>query len=248
MAESYPESNSKPHIPYLFYDVIGRMMPGAYLITGAILCWLPFFHWEKVASFLKDIGAMGMSGGLAAALVATGLLFLAFVSSFLGFLLGSLSNVIVEQGLWHWAPLSRSGLVEFLGIESVRSLNERFKIQFGSDPSQDSLNRSSFLCAYYIWRSDFNLGEMQGRLDAELLAAQSSVLVSGALLAIVLLEVFFWGLSTYFSVWLAVLIVISLASGMAFKYHRKKRVYSRFALFLAVTDPPPTEGAARPPA
>jgi hypothetical protein len=238
MADSGSDFQVKSHIPFFFYDVIGRMMPGAYLIIGVMLCYRPFFHWEQFVSFLNDTKALSMSGGLATVVVGAGLLFFAFVSSFFGFLLAALSYVAIEKWFWHSCPLNQSGLVKFIGIENVDSLNARFKEKFGSEPTKDSLNRSSFLCAYYIWRTDNTLGEMQGRFDADLLATQSFVLVSAILIVTVLIEIYFLGISGYFEAWLAVLILISLASGLAFNYHRKKRVYGRFGLFLAISDAP----------
>lgn len=240
MAESDSSNKTRAHIPFLFYDVIGRMMPGAYLMFGAALCWLPFFRWQQLASFLECIQALGISGWPSAALVGAALLLFAFVSSFLGFLLGALSYAVVEEGLCHWRPLDSSGLVDFLGIENEAALNARFKTQFGSEPVQKkgSLNRSSFLCAYYIWRTNTALGEMQGRYDSDLLAARSFVLVSGALFVTVFIEMLFSCFSTYFLVWLGVLAIFLWASWLAFTYHRKTRVYGRFGMFLAITDTP----------
>lgn len=237
MAETDSASAMKHRIPFFFYDVIGRMMPGAYLILGAVLCWLPFIHWRRLVSFLNETRALGMSGGLATVVISTGVLFFALVSLFIGFLLAALSHTVVERWLWYRSRLNRSGLAEFLGIDNVDSLNARFMSRFGSMPTERSLNRSSFLCAYYIWRTDTTLGEMQGRFDSDLLASQSFVLVSGALTVAVLIESFACGFGIYFRTLFAILSAILLASCLAFNYHRKKRVYGRFGLFLAITDP-----------
>ena len=186
MAEPAAGSTFRPHIPFLFYDVIGRMMPGSYLILGAVLCWPAFI--QGAVCFLKNSHALGMSGGLAAVLIGTGLILFGFISSFFGFLLAPLSYLVVEQWLWRRSPLNDSDLVKFLGIESASSLNERFKRQFGSERSKNSLNRSSFLCAYYVWQTATALGEMQGRFDSDLLASQSFVLVSLFLFLVLLIE------------------------------------------------------------
>jgi hypothetical protein len=234
MAEPAAGSTFRPHIPFLFYDVIGRMMPGSYLILGAVLCWPAFI--QGAVCFLKDSHALGMSGGLAAVLIGTGLILFGFISSFFGFLLAPLSYLVVEQWLWRRSPLNDSDLVKFLGIESASSLNERFKRQFGSERSKNSLNRSSFLCAYYVWQTATALGEMQGRFDSDLLASQSFVLVSLFLFLVLLIEAI-RGISTYVLVLLIAVILIGTASLLAFGYHRKKRVYGRFGIFLAITGP-----------
>jgi hypothetical protein len=240
MGESDSESKTKFHIPFFFYDVIGRMMPGAYLIFGTVLCLLPFFNRCQFFSFVQASRALDVSGGLAAVVIGTGLLFFGFASSFLGFVLAAISHTVVEQFLWRWAPLDHSGLIEFLGIKNEDPLWERFRNQFGAEPTE-KLNRSSFLCSYYTWRTSTTLGEMQGRHDSDLLAAQSFVLISLALTVAVLLEIQWIGASTYLGVWLGTLAVILLGSALAFNYHRKKRVYDRFGLFLALTDPLPKE-------
>jgi hypothetical protein len=237
MAEPDSESKPKLHIPFFFYDVIGRMMPGAYLMFGVILCCCPFFHWRQIVCFLEDSHALSMSGGLAAVLIGSGLLLFGFVSSFFGFLLAALSNVVVEKCFWRWSPLNYPGLVEFLGIESASSLDKRFKRQFGSEPTKNSLNQSSFLCAYYIWQTATTLGEMQGRYDSDLLASQSFVFVSVALIVAVFIEAIWVSFSAYFIVFLIALATICVASSLSFDYHRKKRVYGRFGLFLAITGP-----------
>jgi hypothetical protein len=239
MAEPDADSTGKPDIPFLFYDVIGRMMPGAYLIFGAFLCWVPFISWQQFVSCIKEVQALGMTGGVAVTVVGTGLLLFGFVSAFFGFLLAALSKAVVDIGIWHWSRLDYPGMEKFLGSETAHSLNTRFKKIFGSEPTKTSLNRSSFLCAYYIWRTNVNLGQMQGRHDSDLLAAQSFVLVTIALILAVAYEMWVFGPSRYFRWWLAALIVIGLGSVLSFNYHRKKRVYGRFELFLALSDPLP---------
>jgi hypothetical protein len=193
-------------------------------------------------SFLKDekIGVLRMSSGLAVVVIGTGLLLFAFVSSFLGFLLGALSNVVVEKFFWRGSALNFPRLVEFLGLEDGKTIQDRFKRQFGSVPKEDkygALNRSSFLCAFYLWRVDPTLADMQGRLDAELVATQSFVFVSIALMLAVPFQVHYLGWSIYMKAWSAVLALIFLASTLAFDYHREKRVFGRFGFFLAVTNP-----------
>ncbi|MGA8072477.1 MAG: hypothetical protein WB995_03320 [Candidatus Acidiferrales bacterium] len=234
-------SDSKmTQIPFVFYDLIGRMMPGAYLIIGVVLCWLPFLPVDRLTAIVKSKEFLGMSGGLAAALLGLGLLVFGLTASFFGFLLAALSHVAVEECIWQqWKPFTRSGLAEFLAVQSLDELDRRFTEHFGALPTAgvDSLNRASFLCAYYIWRTDTSLGGMQGRFDADLLATQSFVLISFGLAIAVVLEILRYGCTHYFFLWLIALCSCGLAAGLAFDYHRKKRVYGRFGLFLAITTP-----------
>jgi hypothetical protein len=244
--DSHSDSQHKVHIPFLYYDVIGRMIPGAYLIIGELACFLPFYNWSKLVLFLDRTRALGMSTGLATVVIGTALLFFGLVTVFLGFVLSALSFVLVERVFRRRSPLNHSGLVKFLGIENANSLDVRFRDQFGTEPTKESLTGASFLCAYYIWKTNTNLGYMQGRQDSDLIAAQSFVLVSVALIVTVLCEMIFWDRTTYLGVLLAVLVVIALGSMLAFNYHRKKRVYGRFQLFLALSDPPSPKEAQHP--
>jgi hypothetical protein len=130
------------------------------------------------------------------------------------------------------------GLRDFLGIDNVAFLKSQFQIQFGSEPQDGSLNESSFLCAYYGWKISLTLGAMQGRWDSDLLAAQSFVLVSLILILLVIAEALILGFDLFMIVWLAVLGFILSGSCLGFNYQRKKRVYGRFGLFLALSNSP----------
>jgi hypothetical protein len=139
------------------------------------------------------------------------------------------------------------GLSKFLGIESIEFLKSQFQIQFGSEPKDDSLNQSSFLCAYYGWKVSPTLGAMQGRWDSDLLAAQSFVLVSLILILVSTAEGLILSFDLFLKVWLVVLVFILWGSCLAFSYHRKKRVYGRFGLFLALSNSPHVENGEPSP-
>ncbi len=218
MPEPEQQSTMAANIPFLFYDVIGRMFPGGFLIMGAFLSSLRFLPFYCLDSF-----------GLSALIFAA-------ISSFLGFILGALSNLLVEKMIWgHYWPFNLDRLSKFLGIENIAFLKTQFQLQFGSEPKDGSLNESSFLCAYYGWKINPNLGTMQGRWDSDLLAAQSFVLVSVVLIAMAVMEGFIVDFDLFLIVWLIVLAIIFCGSCLAFNYHRKKRVYGRFGLFLALS-------------
>lgn len=238
MSESGSEPSANPHIPFLFYDVIGRMMPGAYLVVGAVLCFGPF-DLQSLRCFLKETEVLKMSGGLAAAVLGTAVLLFGFISSFFGFIIAAISHTVIERWLWDSRPFTKSGLIEFLGLQSASELDARFQKQFGSALDGEHLRESSFLCAYFVWKVNTALGEMQGRQDADLLAAQSFFFVSLFLIVIAALEAFRQCFPAYFLYLLPLLLFASIGSGLTFNYHRKKRVYGRFSLFLAVSEPLP---------
>jgi hypothetical protein len=118
--------------------------------------------------------------------------------------------------------------------DCIKRLVESFDSQFGMQLNEGNLEPASFLCLYFIWRRDVNLGKMTTRIDAERLAAQSFVLVSFLLLIEDLIHAVIGG-QLYYSefVWAACLLLCLLASASAFNYHRKKRLYARFQIYLA---------------
>jgi hypothetical protein len=237
MPESEQQSAVVANIPFLFYDVIGRMLPGGFLIIGAFLSSLRFLPFYCFDPYLKTAKVSETSVGFATLALGLAVLIFGVTSSFLGFILAALSNVLVEKMIWRRrSPFNLQGLSKFLGIENIRFLKTQFSLQFGSEPKDGSLNESSFLCAYYGWKINPNLGTMQGRWDSDLLAAQSFVLVSAALIVMALAEGFIGGgFDLFLIVWLVVLAIILCGSCLAFNYHRKKRVYGRFGLFLALS-------------
>ena len=236
MPEPEQQSTMAANIPFLFYDVIGRMFPGGFLIIGAFLSSLRFLPFYCLDSYLKATKVSETSVGFATLVVGLSALIFAAISSFLGFILGALSNLLVEKMIWgHYWPFNLDRLSKFLGIENIAFLKTQFQLQFGSEPKDGSLNESSFLCAYYGWKINPNLGTMQGRWDSDLLAAQSFVLVSVVLIAMAVMEGFIVDFDLFLIVWLIVLAIIFCGSCLAFNYHRKKRVYGRFGLFLALS-------------
>jgi hypothetical protein len=235
MPESEQQSAVVANIPFLFYDVIGRMFPGGFLIIGAFLSSLRFLPFYCLDSCLKATKVSETSVGFATLVIGLAVLIFAVTASFLGFILAALSHVLVERIWRRCSPFNLDGLSKFLGIENVGFLKTQFQLQFGSEPKDGSLNESSFLCAYYGWKINPNLGTMQGRWDSDLLAAQSFVLVSVVLIVMAFVEGFIAGFELFLIVWLIVLAIILCGSCLAFNYHRKKRVYGRFGLFLALS-------------
>jgi hypothetical protein len=246
MPEQEEGSKVVANIPFLFYDVIGRMFPGRFLIAGACLSWLHFLPLYWFDSHLMQSKFSETSVGFATLAIGLAILIFAVTSTFLGFVLAALSNLFVEKLMRYFSPYNMDGLVVFLGIENIAFLKTQFLNQFGAMPKDDSLNDSSFLCVYYCWKFNPTLGAMQGRWDSDLLAAQSSVLVSAVLIAMGAYEGRIVGFDLLLEVWLTILGVIFWGSFLAFKYHRKKRVYGRFGLFLTLAGPPHDKVEAKP--
>jgi hypothetical protein len=159
------------------------------------------------------------------------------VAHLLGIFLGSLSFSIFENIWKRCVALDLSDLKEYLDLTSTTDLEEQYKERFGNPLPAGSLNGASFLCSYYVWRIDPNLGLMTARSDAELLAARSLCLVIPILSLMPVLG--HWieahqGVPVWW-IWDLLLIPFFITSLLYFNYTRKKRVFHRFALFMVAT-------------
>ncbi len=209
-------------IPHFFFDAIGRIVPGMYLATGMLL-----LSGGPALNYVKARIESGATG-----LVAT-FLFLLVVCYFIGFILGSLSFILVEKPWGMFRPWSMENLRDWYGLPAGEksTLEDAFKIQFGWEIHQDKgkqeieIARASQICAYFAWHMSFNLGIMASRWAAEALSARSISLGSLILLAYSLWVRDPWSVLTFF--------VIGLGALWAYAYHRKKDLLGDFDLFLA---------------
>jgi hypothetical protein len=232
---------AKGIIPNFFYDVIAFIIPGGWLILGGLLMWYGQLWCEWLVS---PASSLWVTHPLDIPLAIAALIFAAFfflflgASSLVGFLISSLSHPLVETLLWRNSKINLAGLKNFIGSNSIEKLIQQFKLQFGFELTDDNISKASFLCSYFIWRRDSNLGMMTARLDAEKLASQSSFFVSCVLLLEGLIRhsmgssIFHFRL--YDLSWITCLCACIGAGALAFNYHRKKRTYARFAIYLAV--------------
>lgn len=231
--ESEPVSASKAGglIPFFFYDVIGRILPGAFLIVCVLIALRGGRSLYSWPSLLQSVFPKDSSGGYSAVVV---LLFFG-TAAFLGLMLGSLSHVV--EGPWQrWiSPLNLCGLSKYTGASDLEKLKLRFRTQFGSELTDENLNDVSFLALYHVWNADPNLGAMSSRIDSEHLAARSCILVSlvSTLYAWLGLAIRCFRSDTPADwVWAVSILFILIGSGITFDYSRKRRLYGRFQLFL----------------
>lgn len=181
---------------------------------------------------------------IAAISVLVGVLFILFLglSSFVGFLLSTLSYQAVERTWRKIHPYTMPSLRVFLGSEGqVEKLRHRFNASFGRDLVDCDLDKASNVCAYYIWNHSPALGTITARFDAEKIMSQSTILVSALLVALDLAHYLFatsvCGDTSLgiFLAWLISLLLCMIASFFAFMFHREKRVYGRYQIFLALS-------------
>ena len=235
-------------IPWFFFDAIGRIVPGMYLIAVVILGSV---SPDQVKALLAL--PQGSVTGF-----ATSLVLLLIASYFMGFVLGPLSWLL-EKLVW-WSPWSIAKVREWYGlsektpapIEECIETHLRFSIaEKKQDPktevpkTEDSKARdlktedqrirsASKLCQFFVYDASYQLGLLSTRWDAEALAARNTMAAS--LAALILLPILTPHLyhSIFPGINLAFISVgIYFPSAFAYDYHRKKALMGKFDLFLA---------------
>lgn len=216
-------------IPLFFYDLIGRIVPGAVLMLGLLVYRE---HNILLNEFdLNKIFPQNASSGYAIAML---LLFFA-CAYFCGIILSSLSFLITESYWECISPLNQRTFADHYNVEHG-GLQNRFEHYIGLKLQDGSLEKPSALCAFYVWRKNPNLGIITARSDAELLGARSLVLVSLILVVIPLFHCWTGGPPQSW-MWVLCTGIILFSCILTYNYMRKKRVFLRCALFLAVTEP-----------
>jgi hypothetical protein len=240
VGEEQPVPKLSASIPFLFYDLIARLAPGMLFILGFLFVIWRLSVMNRLSNWFCVAISSESTSGLFVAILSFAILFFCGFSTFIGFLLLSPSYLAVEKPFgWLW-KLDLKGLQKYLGAGNILDLKQRFLKDFGFDLPEKAveLNRASFLCAYALWNRAPNLGAMSGRFDADLAACQSTVFVSFLLSCVLLYRKFCYGFDNVDSFLLILFATIFLASVSTFKYQRKKRVYGRFALYLALGKSP----------
>lgn len=227
MAEDGSATKLGISIPYLFYDLIARSLPGALFILGLLFTFGSSLQTCGTLRWVRQIDFNEQSGALSVAIL--GLIVFAFlaISSFVGFLLLSISVFVIEKPFGCFFPLNGTRLRTYLGTGNISRLQREFRNDFGFELTEDSheLARASFLCAYALWIRSPNLARMSGRFDSDLAAAQSTAFVTLALMALSWIS--------FDTRWFVMLAFVFAASLLTFEYLRKKRVFGRYALYLA---------------
>lgn len=270
MAKEGEADGTNGVIPYFFYDIIAKIIPGAWLFIGSFWTWYGFGTWDgKVPPSWMQVGVPEHLSE-AAVSIATGLSFIVFLgaSSFAGFLLAALSYQITERFVWNkkllWVEelpligkllkrqfeLDITWLEKCLGSKNKERITHYFQKIFEFELEDGRLEEASFLCSSYIWNRSVTLGIMTARFDAEKVGIQSSLLVS----IILLFENIIyhclpyggrytgWYPSEIF--WVACLLGCIVSCWRSFDYHRQKRLRERFQIFLVLANKPDPQGNA----
>jgi hypothetical protein len=211
-------------IPFFFYDVFARILPGGFLLLSVTLLGLGASDAKVLPERIQEVMKLAPIAGPTVAL----LVFL-MAADFIGFFLGSLSFSVE----WLWdkvSPLSVEGLRSWLGAakDEETSVEAAFMKQFGvrlkgGKGQTSNIVHCSFSCWNFVSLHRPGLAVISARWDAEALLSRSVLFASVPLM--------FWSLVG--SHWLGFFVQAMIFPGafFSFKYHRCKRVFGRFSLF-----------------
>jgi hypothetical protein len=240
-------------IPHFYFDVIGRILPGAFFIIGLAILLLPASGLDEFKRSLLPPGKE--ESGTYLIFAATVTLFgIALFSYIVGSLLGSVSYIPFEKCR---TMDRRSVFCDVRGklskdlphpIEEV--IGQRLKKYFGVDffeaetgehgmLKHESLSGLSKLCTYYVWQKNVNLGQMTTRWDAENLGNRSVMFGAGVLALVRAVQLLRCHDRHY--IFLGMMVSIAVSAFYHYKYLRRIQVLGRFFLFLAVSGPEDSE-------
>jgi hypothetical protein len=224
--ESVPEKVASV-VPYFFYDLYGRIFPGAFLISGLVFAW-------SSNKLVKDC-ATHAAGARAAEWVVGSVLGIAAC-----FVAGFLLSEITRHTLWRFkVPLSLGELREHFGSppDSECSVESAFRECFGfaldhQSKKQTYLLYCGRLCQLAVATRQYALDAVNVRVDAEDLLSRSLCVASAILLVISLVRCQWIVGIVYLT-----LTVITFAS---FQHYRDKGLRERFQMFLVLWQTDPT--------
>lgn len=221
------ETTDTPHkvaglIPYFFYDLYGRILPGLYLLSGLLLAF-----WCKPAALglksgVRDASASEWIIGSAIALAAC-------------FIVGLLLTEVTRITLWKLrVPVSIEDLRAHFGSapEVPSTIESAFQSRFGfplSPPSKSGtyLIGCGRLCEFVVISQSPAMDAVAVRVAAEELLSRSLFVASLILLPFSFRPFNWWALIVY-----SFVAVLSYGS---YKHYRRKSILEKFQMFLALT-------------
>lgn len=241
-------------IPHFYYDLIGRILPGSYLMFGLLVLSWNGPELKNARDHMKCLRVSEANGSFLIFVLSVSVLVLVSSAYLVGFVFGAVS-FFVEIFWRRRSPKNLHDLATSFGMNEGQeaSLRAAFKQQFHFEleekekkdepeaakptskvtPAQH-LTESSSLCSYYVWANAPNLGYMTSRWDAETLASRS--LFSASLILVLLQVVIFcFGHRNVGPVGLITFCVVGSIAFLQYGFQRRKQIQGRFSLFQALT-------------
>lgn len=227
-------------IPHFFYDVIGRIIPGAFVIVSLFAMFglpsqLKFLKEQLEAPGKDAIGYQIFAGTACFIALIVGGYFVGFMLSAPAYLMSE-KMLVKEKGRLFFRPLTLAGLLSPNGtsVSEQERVTKAFKKCFGFDldvTDAQAIQRQSGLCSYYVWSNDTNLGQMSARWDAEALACRNMFFAAVSLFLIQIGQLIHWRAFCWRS--LALLGALVLAGWFMYRYHRCRQISGRYLLFIS---------------
>jgi len=232
-------------IPHFFYDIIGRIIPGAFVIVSVV----EMFGLSPQLSFLKDgltKTPQADATGYVIFLGTAALLTMVVAAYLVGFMLAApayqmCEKFLVKQHGWlFFRPLTLEGLLnpEGSAVAEQERVQKAFEESFGFDLNMSnagSVQRQSGLCAYYVWLNNSNLGQITSRWDAEALGCRTILFAALFLFVIRFIQLLWWlvWLGAFYWKFALFLIAVVVTGWSMYRYHRERHISGRFSLFVA---------------
>ena len=202
-------------IPNVWFDLIGRIVPGSYLILGLLYVARHIRAVEALRTYMNQPSLAAPAIGL---LMFTGA---AYTS---GFLLGHASHPLIDS------LLARPWRVKARDIDPnvTAALSARYTNWAAGRESEALVRRARDLCSYYIWNKNPTLAVIFGRWDSEALASES---ICTASIALFIVYVWCYGLH-----WALVAFpTVAVLAFLGYCYHRPRAIRARFDMFLTLS-------------
>jgi hypothetical protein len=189
------------HIPHLWFDIIGRIIPGAFLLGGVVEATYATCGHDALKAYIGQFSRLGLGAGVLAFTVG------AWIT---GFLLSQISH-----------PLFKYGWLAVRWIKKPSTVSLPSSIVKFLPPHLKSESEKTDFCFHYLWTRSRGgpIVTLASKRDAEALASKS--LSTGALM-LVLFNFYPFGTYRSGGVYLFYAVVALLGLRASNHYERRK--------------------------
>lgn len=206
-------------IPNFWFDLIGRVVPGSYLIFGLFALGWDAAPANWVRKYLAEYETVGPAVGLVLFLLA---------AYFAGLLLGALGHGPAQWLVLRWRQLN----LNLLSASTRDMLRRRFipcetsKIAYGSKQVRNARD----YCSLFIWNRKPELAVLFSRWDAEALAGSSIAWTSLLLFVICVFR------KNWNSLTIVLLALIFLGGALQCWHSSRKAIDARMEMYSVIHD------------
>lgn len=214
-----PISQFTSIIPHFWYDIIGQIVPGSYLIVG--LYWLGF-RSAAVGTFTQEYLTTNLTKDSGEIRFLPLLVVFALSAYFIGGVLGPFSFWSVQRPLRRFDPK--------IPVATLTTLKPVF-----GEMTEGDVEAARRRCTWVAWRRAPELAIIFSRWDAMAFAARSTALSSLLLVGYALYAHWFGPEKLPVPVaGILVLLAILVGSMISFKHFRECAIISRFEILAVV--------------